>query len=127
MGKPRYFTIADLDEINYWYRLRDLQPVDDSLIPNIGFIVPKVAAGFLYKTDSAVCLFDGYITNPQSDKTTRDKALDAITAELISAAKDYGFQSTLAFTKVDAIKKRCEKLNFKAKPEYSLYMRALIN
>lgn len=44
-----------------------------------------VCAGFLYNTDSSICIFEFVISDPAKDKDTRDICLD----RLIQVAKDW--------------------------------------
>ncbi len=102
----RRYENRDLEQLNRWYDLRHCPKVDNSLLPGVGFIADEMAAGFLYQTDSSLCLLDGYVSNPLTYKEDRDKALNCITQALLTEAKRLGFKKILAFTTVEAIATR---------------------
>ena len=93
------FTKDHIPAINSWYGLRAMPSVPENLFPDIGFIVPGIGCGFLYKTDSALCFLDGYMANPNTTKEERKDAFYAITRYLMRDAKDHGFTQILAYTK----------------------------
>ena len=62
----------------WWEEHGSCVPSPEYLSPN-GLIIEisgnPVAAGFLYKTDSAICVFEWVIVNPKADKKQRNQAL----------------------------------------------------
>lgn len=97
------FERSDLDEINSWYRERSCDQQSHGDLPDIGYIVHGVAAGFLYKTDSNKCMIESMITNPAASKKDRHDALDAITVEILSHAKLCGFKQIFGLTKCNML------------------------
>lgn len=114
----------DMLEISQWYRDRDLQS-PSSTLPKIGYIVPGLAAGFLYQTDSDFILLDGFITNPLTDKGERDIALDAITGALLEDAEMLKVKSIVVFTKHPAIEDRAKHWGFSLRGSYMFLSREL--
>lgn len=104
----------DFDEIEKWFDKHHLKMPAKGLFPRIGFIVNGVAAGFIYSTDSLVSIIDCYISNPHIDAQTRDKALNAITDELIKSAKSHGCKIIKCDTKLESIKHRALAHGFKS-------------
>ena len=102
----RAITQADFQILNHWCSLRDLPPLDQDVLPDTGFIVDEIAAGFLIAMNNNMGILDFYVSNPHSDKKERDVALDEITKELIATAKDVGMKRLICTTKNDAISKR---------------------
>lgn len=125
MDKCRAISEWDLCEIADWHGARGIVPPDRELYPRIGFIVSGVAAGFLFRTDSGICFLDGYISNPNTDREAREKALDEITDRLLLAAKDHGFTKAMAYTQNAAVRRRCERYEFSPGGDYSLYIREI--
>jgi hypothetical protein len=108
----RLFHRPDYETISEWYKERNLPPPSESSLPATGFIVPEVAAGFLTTTDSDICFLDGYISNPKSDKTERDYALDDITDALLAIANGMGFKHVLVMTRNQSIEERARYWGF---------------
>jgi hypothetical protein len=121
----RLFTPEDLKALNRWEAMCEKNITPHHGIPKIGFIVPDVCAGFLYQTDSSICLFDGFIANPEARGEKRKAGLDAVTDALIISAKDLGFKSILAFTQNERIERRCERYEFQLIGAFNLYVRGL--
>lgn len=123
--RARFYRPEDLIEINEWYSLRQMTPMRADIIPKVGYIVEGVAAGFLYQTDSSMCLFDGFIANPLAERHEREEGLDKITDALISQAEKLNFYSIVAMTKHEVIRERCRKYHFAPKGEYHVYVRGV--
>lgn len=94
---PRAFSLLDLDEMNRWYERRGEAPIPASMLPRLGLIVPGVAVGFLYQTDSSVALVEGLVTNPDAKLCDRAKALQIILEELVESARVFGFKQVIGF------------------------------
>lgn len=121
----RTFHQTDFEMVKKWYEDREMKCPPMSSFPELGFIIPEVAAGFIAQTDSTVCLLEGYITNPTSSKQERDLALDEITDSLLEAAKELGYQHVLAFTSNTAIEERARAWGFGYGGQYSLMHKEL--
>lgn len=83
----RPYVPTDYDEVASWYVAHGQVPPGESLLPPAGLIEPGVAAGFLYRTDSALCLIEGVIVNPAAGKREQAKALSEIIDGLLSQAR----------------------------------------
>jgi hypothetical protein len=81
-------------------------------LPQVGFVVPDKAAGFLYRTDSSVALIEGIIAAPGLSREERNGAVDAIVAAVRDEARRQGFKLLLGYSQLDAIKVRAEKFGF---------------
>ena len=83
----RPFIASDLGMVNEWCLAHGREAVPLNRLPGMGLIVPGVACGFLYRTDSTLALLEGFVTNPGASLRSRSAALDAITEGLISYAR----------------------------------------
>jgi hypothetical protein len=94
----RDVTPGDWPEVAAWYRIRgdDAPPLD--MMPASGAIVPGVAAGYMYQTNSKMCMLEGFITNPLASPEERSAAIDEIARALIAKAEQLGFTYILALT-----------------------------
>jgi hypothetical protein len=91
----------------------------------VGSIVPGVAAGFLYSTDSSLCILEGYVTNPECDSEIRNKALEVVTEHLLAIAEAKGFTYIVAFTGDESIVKRAERSGFENKAKKIMMFKEL--
>ncbi len=105
--------------------VRGIPVPDRHDFPPAGSIVPGVAAGFLVCTDTAICFIEGYITNPDVDSETRDKALDMITEHLIYLAGTFGYTHAVVMTVDARIEERANKWGFTKKPAQQLLVKEL--
>lgn len=96
MTMVRRFTEDDLDEVIGWFHSRNLEMTPDYLPPT-GFIVPHVAAGFIFATDSNFVIFECFIGNPEVTKEERHLALRDIVPEMIKEAKEMGYKQAFGF------------------------------
>lgn len=117
------FKAENLEEVNMWHALRHMASLKSDMIPTIGYYVPGVAAGFLFRTDCSVCFLDGYISNPLTQKSERAEALDKITSALLDTAERLGYHVVVAMTQNPSVRKRCEENKFNYKGERSLFIR----
>lgn len=121
----RRYAPADLPEIARWYAARGLKaPTDDMLSP-YGMIVPGVAAGWLYRTDSSFALLDGYISNPAAPREERASALQQITDELLAEAFRNGAARVLAYTAITSIEDLALRSGFVPRGIRAAYERSL--
>jgi hypothetical protein len=65
--------------------------------------VPEVAAGFLYRTDSKLGFFDGFVGNPLASKREVRAALRELLRELAEDAKGWGMSVVYGYTKYFSI------------------------
>lgn len=112
MVKARMFYPEDYVQLEKWGYNRDVKAPPLDLLPSTGFIIDDVACGFVYLTNSAIGILEGFITNPEADKNDRNEALDSITLKLIELAGINGCTVLKCETKVDAIVKRANKFGF---------------
>lgn len=112
-----------LSMIDEWYHERNMDAPPHSSYPEVGFIVPGVAVGFLYQTDSDICMLDGYVSNPKSTEEERDEALDAITTALLDMGRYNGFKECLIISQSKAILARAKKYRFYEQGTFTLMSR----
>jgi L-amino acid N-acyltransferase YncA len=92
----RRSTEADLEEILGWFHSRKIEITRDYLSLT-GFIEPGVAAGYIYGTDANFCIFECFISNPNTTKSERQQALRQIVVEMIKEAKEMGYKQAYGF------------------------------
>lgn len=104
---------SDLPSIAGWYAARGSLAPHPATLPPTGRIVPDVAAGFLYLTNSAVALLDGYVTNPAASLRARSAAVDSITAALLAHARREGVRHVTAICASAGIARRAAKFGLR--------------
>lgn len=108
----RRFLKSDYDTITTWYKARKLNTVPSLFLPEIGFIVDGVAAGFLIQTDASFCILEPFIANPDASEEDRDKALSSILAELVNKARRLKYEGVFGFSAQSTMLKRAIKQDF---------------
>jgi hypothetical protein len=119
------FKPDDYSQLTRWFKHREMNVPPIELLPNHGYIMDDVAAGFIYLTNSAVAIIDCYIANPESDKNTRDKALNWITIHLIAYAKNSGCRLIKSDTKIKEVITRSKNHGFKEVGQFTSLVREL--
>lgn len=80
------------DQINEWFRDHRGDSIPEALLSKVGFIVPGVAVGFLIQTDTDVCLFEPFISNPKVPSELRETSLAGIVESLELEASKLGYR-----------------------------------
>jgi len=92
----RRFKETDMEEVISWFHSRKID-VSPEYLPPTGFIEPGIACGFLYKTDANFCIFECFISAPNTAGYVRDETLRNIVTEMIREAKELGFKQAFGF------------------------------
>jgi len=104
MVEARKFDLSsDYDILFKWWRAHgSFPPKPEHLSPN-GIVVEvdgiPVAAGFLYRTDSKICVFEFVVSDPEASKVNRHNALKTLIKIIQEVAKDLGY--TLIYTSIN--------------------------
>lgn len=125
MVDARMFEPKDYSQMERWGQIMDVKPPPITLLSDTGLIVDGVAVGFLYLTNSAVGLLEGFMTNPEADKNDRHNALNGITLELIKMAKDAGCKLLKCDTKLNEIVTRAKDFGFVELGQYKTFVKEL--
>jgi hypothetical protein len=94
----RNYEPSDFETVKGWAQAGYDTEYTAEQFPKTGFIVPDIAALFLYSTDSTVCFLENMISNREADKEEKSKALDLLISKAFSAAKEKGFSVAYATT-----------------------------
>lgn len=92
----RPYEDKDFEQIKSW--ARPGINYDPELFPRTGYIVDNICAYFLYETDSRVAWLENLISNKDSDKEERRKAIGMVIDALIIEAKRKGYKVLYATT-----------------------------
>lgn len=99
-----------------WFELFG-ETIFPEVLPPTGLIIPGVAAGFLYRTDSSLAMIESLVANREAPKEERTRAIDAIIVGLSREAQKQGFKTVLGFTQLDAVVQRVHRLGWSSMGE----------
>lgn len=122
--KVKRFEPTDFKELAGWGKAWGGE-YSEELFPKTGFIVPGVAAFFLYATDSKVCYLENLVCNPGRPRCERDQALSLITEALLKEAKEQGFKTAYACTNIGAVIERALLMGATLKTNHALLTKDL--
>jgi len=104
-------------EVADWWGERGMIIIPDEFLSKFGFIVSNeeksIAAAWLYPMVSSNTAMIRYpITNPNSTKEERNKALDLLFFNLQETAKEMGYKKMFITTNNNALSERLIKYNY---------------
>lgn len=103
-------------EIYQWWVEQNWSPIPITHLPTTGIVVysdDKMAcAAWIYKTDSAFCIFDWFVANPKIRKKERSDCLNYLIDTGKTIANKMGFRSIYITTKNESLISRLEKNKF---------------
>ena len=100
----RRYDSADYSDLTSWLSKRGLPLSQKMDLPEVGYIEPDVACGFLIQTDTKTALIDFVISNPDASRRERSSALNSILRELIKHARWLNYRLVSASIQVSASK-----------------------
>jgi len=104
-----------------WWKGYSWEAIPQECLPEIGFIVNDVVAGFIYKTDSNICLMEWIIGNPQADKDLRKKSISLLLNHLCDIAKNMGYKMCFTYTKNTSLIDSLEHNEFQKTDEQMIH------
>jgi hypothetical protein len=111
VAKARDFVEGDFEDVMRWFKLRGWPQLPLSMFPQTGAIVEGQAAGFLYRTDSAVGWIEWVVSNPEE---RHDGAVEAVLNHLLEKAKELGMEVILSTLKTPSQVAKYLKVGFEA-------------
>ena len=120
--ESRAVKYSDYDKLKGWWdfwkfpapAVAALPKYDDEL--TTGLMVSSngidICAGFLYETNSALCWVEFIVSNPDSGKEERSKALSLLIDEFTEEAKRLGFGAIFASIKHPSLLKKYIKAGY---------------
>lgn len=125
MVNARMFESNDYNQLQRWCFDREVEAPPIEFLSDTGMIVDDVAVGFLYLTNSAIGMLEGYLTNPKADKNDRHEALNSITLNLIKLAENKGCKFLKCDTKFEEIVIRAKSFGFNELGQFKTFVREL--
>ena len=92
----RYFDFEkDYAMMAAWWESHGSLPMRREHLSPTGILIEvdsaPVSIGFLYRTDSKICVFEWVVCDPDASKEARDLALNTLISEVIDHCKRGGF------------------------------------
>lgn len=109
--KVRKYRDRDKEAILSWFKHRGTD-LDEAFLGKVGFIVPGIAAGFIIQTDTKACIFEPFVSNPDTFGPIRDEALNMIMERMINEAKDLGYYRVFGFASHNRMVSRALRCGF---------------
>lgn len=104
----------DYAELANWWTEYGWSPIPASLLPASGLIVPGLAAGFVYLSNSSLAWIEWVVGNPAAPSADRDAALEILIPALMEQAKAAGAEMAVLATKHKKLIGRLESHGFQA-------------
>ena len=118
----RAYVATDHAVMAQWYRAHGLTAPPAEMLPPTGLIAEGLAAGFLYRTDGALCLIDGMISNPSAPLLARARAMHRIVDALLATACAAGLHRVLGFCASSGMARLARTRGFALAGHYTLMM-----
>lgn len=95
--ESREYTPDDYEMVCGWWEQWGKKPLPDTHMSKTGVIVSScgvdLCCAWLYKTDSAFCIMDWFISNKDAPKLLKTGSVSFLVKEIEAKAKDYGFST----------------------------------
>lgn len=122
----RNVEVSDYPQIYSWFEKRKMPRPPHWVFSDEGFIVPAVAAGFLYLTNSGVAHIDCYISNPDQPKWLRNQSLWEITKTIVLKAEhEFNIKMLCCNTKIKAIELMAREFGFVSNGQNAMFSKPL--
>lgn len=102
----------DYLQLCIWWSTQGWPCVQKDMLPTTGLIVEDYCAGFIYSTDSSMCLLEWVIADKDTDKELRSQALDILLNGLVKKTEELGFKHIYTSTKHTKLIERYKQFNF---------------
>jgi hypothetical protein len=117
----RFEPAKDLEAMQEWFSDRGLNAKWLEELPPVGFVAVHegfpICAGFLRRCEGGMGMIDSYVTDPKASPELRDKALEVVTNQIITFAKESGLRRLIAYSVDKNTLLRAERWGFKLVPQ----------
>lgn len=124
-GKPRRYKDHDYEMVYNWFFSRGIAPPSRLFLPEIGYLVEGVAAGFLVQTDTSVAVLDYMVSGLGVDPSLKARSIVAIADSLIREAEYLGYEAVKCDTLIDSIANKAIDLGFKEQGSFRTFIKRI--
>lgn len=108
--------IKDWPDVCYWWQAQDWPVIPRDHLSTMGFIGEingkKAVAAWVYTTNSAFCLLEYIVINPEIRREERKAVFDHFINDMIEYTKGLGFKTVFLTTKSEGLISRLTKHEF---------------
>lgn len=115
-----------VDALRELFGARGAPSPDVEMLPANGWIEPKVAAGFMYLTDSRLGIVEHVVTHPEATPEARHQALDMIIGNAHLLASEQNIRWLVAWFKDEGIASRAQRHGMRLGTEWRLGVKELV-
>ncbi len=108
----RAIEASDMEAIDTWQALHNWQ-IRSDVLPETGFIIEGIAAGWVYETNSPVAILEPVIGNPLASKALRTEGLDRLLNHMVKWSQAQGYKHLVAATSHPSFINRSTDYGFK--------------
>ena len=116
MQITQYDEASHYQVICSWWKAHNWPCIPPDHLPRQGYIIynqdTPLIAGFVYKTDSAFCLFEFIVANPEVRGIKRSIAFDFLVEAVVKYSIGVGAKSLFISANNGGLMKKLEKNNF---------------
>ena len=116
MVRRPFNFLNDYDIVGQWWEKHGSLIPQSRYLPKDGIVIEidgeMAAAGFMYRTDSVICIFEWFVVNPDLEKEDRDKALDYLVESAIEWKDVNNYEVIYTSTNVGKFIKRLQGNGF---------------
>lgn len=96
-----------------WYAARKMRPPDPDVLSETGWIADERVAGWIYMTNSSLCMIEGIISNPFTASSLRQYSLQTLCSFLVDTSYILGYKRIMAASRLTGIYNIATKLGFR--------------
>ena len=119
-------TADQVDALREMFVARGSSLPDLEMLPAHGLIEPRVAAGFMYLTDSRLGIVEHIVTHPDAPSDARHHALDLIIGNAHLVAADQNIKWLVAWLKDEGIAARAQRHGMRLGGEWRCGVKELV-
>lgn len=112
-------TKDNINEVLSWAEKRGTH-YDLDCLSNIGFMIPEIAAFFVYTTNSHVVYLENLISNPDQPKEITNEAIKELVSFCLVYAKALKAKKVISITNHPRVIARAKEHNAQIEPNYNL-------
>ena len=116
----RPVTPADLPAIGHWHREHHAG-FDPECLPALGWIVPSVAAGFMWLVENRMAMVDALVTSNTASADARAEGLKLVIDTMERYCEDNGIRRVFAISSDRSVGVRCVQHGLRPAGQFVLY------